>query len=64
MEHLFPLDVIARARLLLDQIPGGVGAYRCDLASTTGIYQPWVHIVCMLSELAVHSLAVRVPVPL
>ena len=39
MEHLFPLDVIARARLLLDQIPGGVGAYRCDLASATGIYQ-------------------------
>lgn len=28
VEHLFPVDVISRARLLLDQIPGGVGAYR------------------------------------
>ena len=25
--RLFPSDVIARAKLLLDQIPGGVGAY-------------------------------------
>lgn len=29
VEKMFPSDVLTRARHLLEQIPGGVGAYRC-----------------------------------
>lgn len=32
--EVFPADVIARAKLLVQAIPGGLGAYRCGGAGT------------------------------
>ncbi len=36
VEKLFPSDVISRARHLLDQIPGGLGAYSDSQVSNRG----------------------------